>query len=184
MAQLTLERRYPEAVRVLEEKFSGAAPVQPVEGGTSRQWLGWLRSLAGDAEGARKEYLQAKAELEQFAREQPDNVFVSSALAQTEAGLGNKEAALREAARGMAVLLPSEDAVYGPLAEENLAMIEAQLGEPERAIERLDRLLRTPYGAYPVSVPKLRLDPYWDPLRSHPRFKAIVDGPEPKTIFN
>lgn len=122
--------------------------------------------------------------MEQFAREQPDNVFVSSALAQTEAGLGNKEAALREAARGMAVLPPSEDAVYGPLAEENLAIIETQLGEHDRAIERLERLLRTPYGAYPVSVPKLRLDPNWDPLRSHPRFKAIVDGPEPKTIFN
>ncbi len=184
IVQLTLERRYPEAVRVLEEKLSGAAPVQPLDGGTSRQWLGWLRSLAGDAEGARKEYLQAKAELEKFAREQPDNVFVSNALAQTEAGLGNKEAALREAARGMEVLPASEDAVYGPLAEENLALVEAQVGEHERAIERLERLLRTPYGAYPLSVPRLRLDPNWDPLREHPRFKAILEGPEPKTIYH
>lgn len=184
VVQLTLERRFPEAVRLLEERLSGETPVQPIEGGTSRQWLGWLRSLAGDAEGARREYLQAKAELEQFARAQPDNVFVSNALAQAEAGLGNKEAALREAARGMALLPPSEDAVYGPLAEENLAMIEGQLGEHERAVERLERLLRTPYGAYPVTVPKLRVDPYWDPLRSHPRFKAIVEGPEPKTIYN
>jgi len=184
IAQLTLERRYPEAVRVLEEKLSGAAPVQPLDGGTSRQWLGWLRSLAGDAEGARKEYLQAKTELEKFAREQPDNVFVSNALAQTEAGLGNKEAALREAARGMAVLPASEDAVYGPLGEENLALVEAQVGEHERAIERLERLLRTPYGPYAVSVPRLRLDPNWDPLREHPRFKAILEGPEPKTIYN
>ncbi len=181
---LTLERRYPEAARVLEEKLSGAVPVQPLDGGTSRQWLGWLRSLAGDAEGARKEYLQAKAELEKFAREQPDNVFVSNALAQTEAGLGNKEAALREAARGMEVLPESEDAVYGPLAEENLAMVEAQVGEHDRAIERLERLLRTPYGAYPVSVPKLRLDPIWDKLRGHPRFQKLLTGPEPKTIYN
>ncbi|MDQ3115163.1 MAG: tetratricopeptide repeat protein [Verrucomicrobiota bacterium] len=184
VSQLTLERRYPEAVRLLEEKLSGAAPVQPLDGGTSRQWLGWLRSLAGDAEGARKEYLQAKTELEKLAREQPDNVYISNALAQTEAGLGNKEAALREAARGMEVLPASGDAVSGPLAEENLALVEAQVGEHERAIERLERLLRTPYGAYPVTVAKLQVDPNWDPLRQHPRFKAILEGPEPKTIYH
>ena len=184
VAQLTLERRYTEAVRVLEEKLSGPASADPIDRGTSLQWLGSLRALAGDVEGARKEYLQAKAELEKSAREQPNNFVIWNSLAQTEAGLGNKEAALREAAQAMQVMPASADPVYGPFAEENLALVEAQVGEHDRAIERLERLLRTPYGPYPISVPKLRLDPDWDPLRSHPRFKALVEGPEPKTIYN
>jgi hypothetical protein len=29
----------------------------------------------------------------------------------------------------------------------------------------------------------LRLRWEWDPLRSDPRFKKIVEGPEPKTIY-
>ena len=182
--QLTYRRRFPEAAACLADKLAAGAPKQPIDRATNRQWLGWLRLLAGDTHGARKDYLQAKAELENFAREQPNNIFVAGALAETEAGLGNKEAALREAARGMAVLPASEDPVFGPLAEETLASIEAQVGEHERAIERIERLLRTPYGAYPLTVAKLRLSPNWDALRTHPRFKAILEGPEPQTIYN
>jgi serine/threonine-protein kinase len=81
------------------------------------------------------------------------------------------------------VLPAAEDPVYGPIAEENLAGVEAQVGEVERAIGRIERLLVTPYGAYPVTQALLRLDPIWDPLRQNPRFKALVEGPELKTIY-
>jgi serine/threonine-protein kinase len=181
--QLLLERRYAEAARVLEERLTATEPMSPIDRATSRQWLGWVRSLMNDPEGAKNEYLRAKPELEKLVREQPENMFVSGALAQLEAGLGNKEAALREAERGMAALPATEDAVYGPIAEETMATVETMVGEHDRAIERLERLLRTPYGAFPLTVARLRLDPYWDPLRQHPRFKAIVEGPEPKTIY-
>ena len=181
---LTWQRRYQEAAQLLEQKLAGEGATQPQDGGTSREWLGLLRRLSGDVEGARKAFLEAKAELERMAREQPKSIFVSGALARAEAGLGNKEAALREAERAVATLPASEDPVLGPLVEENLAGIEAELGEHERAIDRIDRLLRTAYGAYPLTLTKLRLDPTWDPLRSHPRFKAIVEGPEPQTIYN
>ncbi len=78
----------------------------------------------------------------------------------------------------------SEDPVFGSIAEEALAAVEALVGESEQAISRIERLLTTPYGAFPLTQATLRLDPIWDPLRQHPRFKAIVEGPEPKTIYN
>ena len=83
----------------------------------------------------------------------------------------------------MAALPASEDPVFGPIAEETLAAVEARVGEHGRSIERIERLLGSPYGAYPLTQAELRLDPTWDQLRKHPRFKAIVGGPEPKTIY-
>jgi hypothetical protein len=68
--------------------------------------------------------------------------------------------------------------------EENLAAIEAQVGEVESALARVERLLTTPYGAFPITQATLRLDPIWKPLRAHPRFREIVEGPEPKTIYH
>ncbi len=149
----------------------------------SKVVLGDALSLAGDSEGAKQAYLLAKAGLETLRQEQPESPFVAINLAFTEAGLGNKEAALREAERAVSLLPASKDPVFGPGMEEALAAVEAKVGESERAITRIERLLTTPYGAFPLSQASLRLDPTWDPLRQHPRFKAIVEGPEPKTIY-
>ena len=44
-------------------------------------------------------------------------------------------------------------------------------GRPEAAIDRLEYLLSVPSD---WSAWWLRLDPAWDPLREHPRFKALV----------
>jgi TolB-like protein/Tfp pilus assembly protein PilF len=181
---LMLERNYAEAARLIERKLARMEGKPPGEGGADRQFLGWLRSLAGDKEGARKDYLEGKAQLELLHQQQPQNYFVVSALAFCEAGLGNKEAALREGERAVSLMPASEDPVYGPVTEESLAGVEAQVGELGRAIARIERLLVTPYGAFPLTQAMLRLDPVWDPLRSHPRFKALVEGPEPKTIYN
>ena len=181
---LMLERRFEEAARLLEQDVSRMERKSPSEGGGDWQFLGWVRSLAGDKEGARQAYLEGKARLELRRQQEPRNYSVASLLAFCEAGLGNKEAALREGERAMAVLPAAEDPVYGPIAEEYLAGVEAQVGEIERAIARIERLLVTPYGAFPLTQAMLRLDPIWDPLRTHPRFKAIVDGPEPKTIYD
>ncbi len=182
--QLMLERRYEEAARLLSQTLAGREYIPFSEGALDLGFLGWLRSLMGDREGARQAFSQRKAEIELLQQKQPRNYFIVCALALCEAGLGNKEAALREGARAMSLLPASEDPVYGPIAEEVLAGVEAQVGEPERAIARIERLLVTPYGSYPLTQATLRVDPIWDPLRQHPRFKALIEGPEPKTIYN
>ena len=46
-------------------------------------------------------------------------------------------------------------------------------GEPEKAIDRLERLLKIPYL---LSPGWLRIDPTWDSLRGNPRFQKLVAG--------
>ena len=80
------------------------------------------------------------------------------------------------------VVLPIEkDAVNGPFPIEILARVAAQMGEPDRAIAALQKLLSIPYEAplafnVPLTPALLRLDPMFDPLRSDPRFQKLAAG--------
>ncbi len=183
VTQLLWEGSYDEAARLIESRLEQEKTEAPGNGPSSQLSLGDARSLAGNHDGARQAYLAAKTGLEKLGQEQPDSPFVAINLAFTEAGLGNKEAALREGARAVALVPAEKDPVFGPGMEELLAAVEAQVGESERAITRIERLLVTPYGAFPLTQASLRLDPTWAPLRGNPRFKAIVAGPAPKTIY-
>jgi len=57
--------------------------------------------------------------------------------------------------------------------EWDLAIIYTMVGEYEAAIDKLAYLLSIPGD---LSVPWLKLDPAWDPLREHPRFRGLVGG--------
>jgi serine/threonine-protein kinase len=54
---------------------------------------------------------------------------------------------------------------------EDRARILAQVGDAEAALDEIARLLAGPSW---LSVHTLRLDPRWDPIRDHPRFKALL----------
>ena len=182
--QLLWERRYDEAARLLEAQIERQKSESPADVPNSQVIFGDVLALAGKGDEAKQAYLAAKAGFEMLRQQQPKSPFVATNLAFTEAGLGNKEAALHEAERAVSLLPATEDPVFGPGMEEALAGVEARVGESERAISRIERLLTTPYGAFPLTLATLRFDPTWDPLRSHPRFKALVEGPEPKTIYH
>jgi len=67
----------------------------------------------------------------------------------------------------------SKDALNGPYYEHQLARIYTLVGEPEKAIDRLEPLLKIPYLLTPAL---LKIDPNFDPLRKNPRFQKLVAG--------
>jgi hypothetical protein len=92
--------------------------------------------------------------------------------------LGQKDAAIKEAERAIALLPTGKDAVAIPKAEENLAFVEVLVGDKDRAIPRLQRLLEIPYQDC-LTPALLRLHPQWDPLRSDPAFQKLCEEKQP-----
>ena len=98
-------------------------------------------------------------------------------------GLGDKAAALALSGRAMAVNPIQKDALTGPRSLEILARVAAQMGEPDRAISALQKVLSVPYtglAGIPLTPALLRLDPMFDPLRKDPRFQKLAASPAPK----
>jgi serine/threonine-protein kinase len=87
--------------------------------------------------------------------------------------LGRKAEAIREGERSVALSPITQDPFYGAYLQHQLARIYILVGEPEKALDQLEPLLRMPYY---LSPGWLKIDPTFDPLRSNPRFQRLVVG--------
>ena len=177
--QAILERRPAEMIARLSEILANPDPALGYNNGELRFWLGWAQDVAGDHAAAQESWRQARIELEPFLKEQPDNYVLIGDLALVAMGLRDKAAAFALSEQAMKVLPLEKDAVDGPAPIEVFARVAAQLGEPERAISALQKLLSIPSeGALASRVPLtpalLRLDPMFDPLRNDQRFQKLT----------
>jgi serine/threonine-protein kinase len=150
-----------------------------------RFWLGWAQQVGGDYSAAQESWRQASTELEPLLKEQPENFVLIGHLALINMGLGDKATALTLAERAMEANPIEKDALTGLNPVEIFARVAACTGEPDRAIDALQKLLSAPYqGPLATGVPLtsalLRLDPMFDPLRNDPRFEKIISSVSPK----
>jgi serine/threonine-protein kinase len=106
-----------------------------------------------------------------LVHESPDDAPRHALVGEILAALGQKDAAISEGKRATELLPESQDAYDGPQISAALAAIYAWVGEHDEALGLLDHLLQTPSG---ITVPLLKLDPVWDPLRKDPRFEKLV----------
>jgi TolB-like protein/Tfp pilus assembly protein PilF len=183
--QAILERRPAPIIPRLQEILAKPDPALGYSNGELRFWLGWAQEVAGDHAAAQESWRQTRSELEPLLKEQPENYSLIGILALANVGLGDKAAALALSERGMAVVPIEKDAILGPAPIEILARVAAQMGESDRAIVALQKLLSIPCSGplasnLPLTPALLRLDPMFDPLRNDPRFQKLVASPTPK----
>jgi serine/threonine protein kinase/Tfp pilus assembly protein PilF len=128
--------------------------------------------LWGKDELANKHYGSALGIIQDKINEEPEDdrsCLYYSSLGLAYAGLGRKQDAIKAHQRSIAL-----DQKYHPGASskvKDLARIYATLGDLNAAIDQIEILLERPPG---LSIPLLRIDPAWKPLRDHPRFKQLL----------
>jgi tetratricopeptide (TPR) repeat protein len=111
--QAILERRPGQIIPRLKELLAKPDPALGSIVGELRFYLGWAQEVAGDHTAAQESWRQARAELEPFLKEQPENFSLIGGLALVSMGLGDKDAAFKLVERAMAVIPIEKDAVWG-----------------------------------------------------------------------
>ena len=135
--------------------------------------LAQLYHLRGDRVRAAIYADSARLGLEEQSRANPEDAQRHVLLGLALAYLGRKADAIREGERGVALAPVSKDAIAGPYFQHQLVRIYMLVGEPDKALDQLEPLLKLPYY---LSPGWLRIDPTFDPLRSNPRFRRLVEG--------
>jgi tetratricopeptide (TPR) repeat protein len=130
-------------------------------------------ALRDDQARARVYADSARIAFEEHLRATPNNAQQHVLLGLALAYLGRKADAMREGERSVALVPIAKDAYNGPYYQHQLARIYILVGEPEKALDQLEPLLKIPYY---LSPGWLKIDPNFAPLRGNPRSQKLVLG--------
>ncbi|MGH8397876.1 MAG: hypothetical protein ACRETA_06495 [Gammaproteobacteria bacterium] len=92
----------------------------------------------------------------------------------TLAGLGDIAQSQAEAERAVVLSPVARNAWEGQEYLLTQAQVQARIGHVGMAVEQLQHLLQIPAGSF-ISIPILKFDPAWDPIRKDPRFQALLE---------
>jgi TolB-like protein/Flp pilus assembly protein TadD len=138
---------------------------------------GLLGRMLKDENKARAAFRALRPEQEKIVQAQPDYGPAVCTLALIDAGLGRKEEALREIQRAVELTPVEKDSLNGADMIQYAAVVAAWVGEKDLALEHLAKAAALPSF---LSYGRLKLLPWWDPLRADPRFEKIVASLAPK----
>src|SRR5437899_5699456 len=172
VAVLTLQRKFKETAQVTQQFRVERLLVRDSTCCPKASLSGPLYFRLDDKVNAHSAFERARIIAERLVRESPDDAARHGQLGLILAGLGQKDEAIAEGKRAVELLPESQDAFDGPEVTAVLAQIYAWTGEHDQAFGLLDHLLVVPNG---ITVPGLKLDPIWHPLRKDPRFQALSD---------
>jgi serine/threonine protein kinase/tetratricopeptide (TPR) repeat protein len=138
---------------------------------------GLIARMTNDDAKAISAFTAARLEHEKTIGAEPNYGPTLCVLGLIDASLGRKEEALREGRRAVDLLPMKKDVVGGAEVVKYLAVIAAWVDEKDLACEQLASVTDRPSS---ISYGQLKLLPFWDPLRSDPRFEKIVASLAPK----
>jgi len=130
----------------------------------------------GRSDLARAHAEKARPALEKALGQRPEDPRLHAALGLIYAFLGRREEAVQEGNIAAGLYPVSLDSAQGPIYVRNLARIHTILGNKDKAIDYLKYLLSIPSSEYLwdlLSIPYLQMDPQWETLKTHPRYKEL-----------
>lgn len=130
-----------------------------------------LYELRGDHRRARAYADSARVASLHQLKDAPNDPQRHVVLGLQLAYLGRKAEAIAEGQRAMAMAPIDRDKTNGPYYQQIMARIYLMTGEPDKAVDMLEPLLRMPYF---LSAGWLRIDPTWAPLKDNPRFQRLT----------
>jgi TolB-like protein/class 3 adenylate cyclase/Flp pilus assembly protein TadD len=138
---------------------------------------GLLARMLRDQNKARSAFSAIRPEQEKIIQSQPDYAPPVCILALIDAGLGRKEEAEREIRHAVDLVPMEKDSLNGADMIQYSAVVAAWLGEKDVALQNLAKAAQLPGF---VTYGRLKLMPWWDPLRGDPRFEKTVNSLAPK----
>ncbi len=134
---------------------------------------GLLARMVKDEARARTAFAAARAQQEKIVQAQPDYGPALCVLGLIDAALGQKDLALEEGRRAIALTPLENDVVNGSRVLQYFAITAAWAADKELALQQLEAGLRAPAASQMLSYGALILLPFWDPLRGDPRFEKL-----------
>ena len=131
--------------------------------------------LQGDTAGARARLGDSAAKVRAKLELEPDNTQLLRQAAVIEACLGHRDDALRFIEHAVELEPESKSARTGANIAMYRAYVCAWVGDKDRAIAELTRLLQRP-GT--LNVHQMKWDPVFAPLFGDPRFEALLNDPK------